>query len=191
MTHSDDRVGESVASIIERYMAVSEVEKRDGDLVRRVRIGPEFDCHDRCAFDKPTCKKGSGGYHGIGSRRVIWSVAVIGRGAVALDMSTPIYTENALLRGGPRLAALRADWHPLGPLDLHYGTPPDYLAEYGSRECNLIDAPCWGDVTYMQSDNGHAAFMLGGNEAVWSWLAETWLPDVVQSGSRAASGSET
>lgn len=158
----------------------------DSNLVRQVRIKPEFDCHDGCAHGSPRCRPGSGGWHGIGSRRIIWSVAAIGQGAVALDLSTPIYTENALLRGGGRLSSLAADWSPLGPLDLHYGTQPDHLSEFGPRECDLIDGKCWGDVTFLAADEGFNAYCLGGTPGVWSWLAEKWLPEVMHIGRDAA-----
>lgn len=168
------------------WHAFHEEERRQGDLVRRVRLRPEFDCHDGCAFDKPTCKgKGSGGWHGIGSRSIFWSVAVIGQGAVSLNLHSNIYTENALLRGGPGLARIIAEGRSVGALDLHYGSPPDYLADYGPNDCDLIDGKCWGDVSYMAADEGYEALVLGGTEGVWSWLAESWLPDVV-----GASGSE-
>lgn len=159
--------------------SVVEEERRDGPLVRRVTIRREFDCHDQCAFGSSDCRPGSGGWHGVGGRQLLWSVAVIGQGAVGLDLHTPIYTEAALARGGARLAGLLAKWEPLGALDLHHARPPDYLATYPSSKCDLIEGRCWTDVTFLQAEAGYAAFEHGGTPAVWSWLAEVWLPQVV------------
>lgn len=170
------------------FAAVEAEERRQGDLLRRVQIVPEFDCHDRCFYGKATCRPGSGGWHGIGSRRIVWSVAVVGQGGISFDLHAPIYTENALLRGGGRLEALIAQWSPLGALDIHYANPPEYLVDlgWGPKDCDLIEGKCWTDVTYMAADDGYEAFTKGGTEGVWSWIAETLLPDVLApaSGSR-------
>lgn len=94
-------------------------------------------------------------------------------------MFTPIYTPTALLYGGASLAAVIDDWHPLGGTDLHYAKPPEYLADYEPRECSWIEGDCWSDFTLLQSDNAFDCYMAGGTLAVWSWLAEQWLPGVL------------
>lgn len=168
---------------------IVEDERRMGDLVRRVTIRPEHDCWNRCAFDKPDCRPGSGGWHGIGGRQVIWSVAVPGRGAVSFNLHTPIYTENALLRGGSSLAQHIVEWSPLAALDLHYSEPPEYLAEWATpQECYFLEGKCWGDFTMLSADDGFAAYVAGGTPGVWSWLAESRLPDVLNSDRTEADG---
>lgn len=62
------------------FADIVDEERRDPGLVRGVQVRPEHDCWDRCAWDKPTCKPHTGGWHGIGSRRIFWYVAVPGRG---------------------------------------------------------------------------------------------------------------
>lgn len=162
---------------LELLLGVEEDERRTGDLVRGVKIHPEYDCINGCRFDSPRCYPGSGGWHGIGGRRVIWSVAVVGRGAVALDLHTPIFTDAAMQRSGRH--QLVDMWSPLGALDLHFAEAPWYLAEYGPKDCHLIEGQCWNDVTFLQAELGYETFVAGGTEAVWTWLGEAWLPRVI------------
>lgn len=158
---------------------ITDERREDGPLVRQVQVVPEFDCLDRCAYGKDTCKPDTGGWHGIGTRRIIWSVAVLGRGAVSLKLSAPIYTENALLRGDAQLQASIAEWSPIGPLHLYYSTRPECMSNQSPQICPLIGGECWVDVTYMAADDGWDRFVEGGTPAVWAWLAETRLPDTL------------
>lgn len=184
-TDKDDYPSEAIASLAE----VAAVETTVGDLVRAVTIRPEHDCWDRCAFGRPTCKPHTGGWHGIGSRQIIWSVSIRGVGAVSFNLHTPIYTENALLRGGASLAGLIAGWSPLGALDLHYGTQPEHLDWLSPTPCCFIDGECWGDFTMLAADEGFAAYVAGGTPGVWSWLAEGRLPGVLSASHSTSSSS--
>lgn len=170
---------DSRARAIASFGDIIDTEQPVGDLVRAVTVRPEHDCWDRCAFGKPDCKPHTGGWHGIGSRQIIWSVSMRGVGAVSFNLYVPIYTETALVRGGASLAERVAEWSPLGALDLHYSVQPEYLDWLSPTPCCFIDGECWGDFTMMAADDGFAAYVAGGTPGVWSWLAETRLPDVL------------
>lgn len=155
------------------YLTVREEHMND-DIVRVFRAYGGHDCYEKCAFDKPECRRGSGGYHGIGSLYLYFAVAVPGRGAVSLELHTPLYPRTVLERGAPDI-----QYRPLGVVDLHYSEPPDYLREHGPKKCDLIDGECWTDCTYLAADDGYDMLLSGGEKAVWSWLAEKWLPDTL------------
>lgn len=164
-----------VDDVVAATIDLTDIELVEGAMTRRVQIRPEFSCFNGCAFDSPTCSPGAGGFHGLGGRRVTFSVSMEGVGAVAFDLSTPIYPPSVSDRG-------RRNWSPLGPLDLHYVNPPEYLRELGwsTEECLYTGGHCWTDVTFLQADTAVEALLSGGVKGVWAWLAEGWLPRLVE-----------
>lgn len=63
----------------------------------------------------------------------------------------------------------------------HFGSPPDYH-EYCSHfeDCGLTRSECWVDSTSLNTEGGYDVLVERGPEAVWSWLAESYLPEVVR-----------
>jgi hypothetical protein len=145
-------------------------------LRRGIIVRPEFSCKERCAFGSDRCRPGSGGHHGVGSRRVLFYVSVPGRGGVAFELFTPIYTPDVPVRSWP--------YHPLGPVDFHIARPTEQAKDrltHVSSACDITEQDdCWCDGTTLQAELGVETLLRGGKEAVWSWLAEAWLPDAIE-----------
>ena len=153
-------------------------EQLPGDgLLRVFRAYGGHDCFTGCKWDNPDCRPDSGGFHGIGSLKLYFAVAVPGRGAVSLELLTPMYP--ASVHGRWEAKGSQPPYHPLGVVDLHYADPPEYLTEYGPKDCDLIGGQCWTDCTYLAAHTGYDMLLNGGEKAVWSWLAETYLPDAM------------
>ncbi len=154
------------------------------EIRRTFRAAPGYDCHQGCAFGSDRCRPGSGGFHGIGSLRLYFAVAADGIGAVSFDLVTPMFPRSVLLRSGA-MRAMERSLDPMGVLVLHFATRPDYYeSAVGPDPCDLLDpGECWSDCTYVQGERGYDAFLSGGEKAVWSWLAEEWMPSLVRSGS--------
>lgn len=173
----EDKVRKAVADLEDEETSLRGLSK--GVLIR-----PEFDCHDKCAFGSPDCRPGAGGYHGCGARRVLFFVRVEGRGGVAFDLYTPIYLPETEARSRVRGKDLHFQWHPLGSVDLHLAVPPaneEWMVRVDG-ECFVSGNPegCWCDGTTLQTEKGVEILLGGGKQAVWSWLAESWLPDVLE-----------
>ena len=145
----------------------------DGAIRRHIIIVPEFSCFDGCVKGSDRCTPGAGGFHGQGSRRIMFAVSVPA-GGVAFELHTPITVKD-----DPRYLA---NWHPLGPVTIHYADGPEYLRElgWGPNECTLTGTgECWSDVTYMAAEDAVAALVADGPKGVWAYLAETRLPDIL------------
>lgn len=158
-------------------MEVQECDIRDGPLRRVVKIKSEFDCRHGCVHGSPDCRPGAPGYHGQCARIINFWVSMDGAGGVSAEMFTPICVEDS------QTERLLDIWLPLGAVDMHYVTPPEYLRDLGwvQPECKLTGGECWSDGTMLQADKTVEMFLSGGAPAVWSWLAETRLPGLVGS----------
>jgi hypothetical protein len=156
-------------------MGVQECDITQGSLRRFVLIKPEFSCLNECAFDKPDCRPGSGGYHGQGARIITFGVAVEGVGGVTAEIFTPICVDDVETEKYLDL------WSPLGGVDCHWAAnPPEYLRGglFPLDGCKVTGGDCWPDGTGLMADKIVERFLSGGALAVWSWLAETRLPDL-------------
>lgn len=164
---------------LEAFMRVAknltEVEHVDGNLTRFVHIRPEFDCLTTCHRGKENCYPGSPHWHGIGARQLFIGVKVEGQGAVVQQFYTPIHTEAVVRDRGREVLEL---WGPLGGTDLHRRVPT-HEEQTMIEGCEYTGGDCYMDGTMMQVERATDLLIEGGVTAVWSWLGEAWLPELV------------
>ena len=150
----------------------------NGTFQRCIWVRPEFDCWDRCAHGDPRCRRDTGYWHGVGSRRLLIGVKVPDLGGVAFELFTPIYTERVT----ERIDDLLHDYEPLGSVDLHHAKPPQHLEWFGHvSDCKVTGGDCWvGHGTTQQTHIGVKTLLERGPEGVWAWLGEAWLPRLME-----------
>lgn len=162
----------------------SQEENLGPELRKGVFVTSEFDCYNKCHWNKDTCAPGKGGFHGAGARRIGFYVSSPGRGGVCYALFTPIYTASVLERSPD----LRSKYWILGSVDTHIANPTEkhksYLTEISkineSEPCRITGVnACWCDSTSMQAEAGLKIFLESGTKGIWSWLAEQWFPEAV------------
>ncbi len=155
-------------------MRICEFTDSEG-FVCRLDLYPAHDCHDRCALDKPDCKPGAGGYHGIGSARWRFSVTKDGMAANFI-LGGPYLPETAkrLEQEGRPYRGPMLGWDVGFHVD-HACRAKDGDWTWGSQmgECDLLDMPCWYDGSGLRADEWVAPF-LEGKMDVWERLRDEW-----------------
>lgn len=145
-------------------------------FVCRLDLIPAHDCTNGCAFGKPNCKPGSGGFHGIGSARWRFSVTKDGMAAQFILGGTYLpETDKRLEQQGRPYRGPMLGWDVGFHVD-HACPAKDGDWTWGSdmgEVCDLLGVPCWYDGSGLRADEWVTPFLKGDMD-VYARLRAEW-----------------